>query len=249
MESPQLKSLKRQPERARKGFSLLTAALMGVAAIGMVGLAVDLGLMYVAKSETQAFTDSAALAATLELDGTQEGLDRAVEQVVSDPNRWMFGTQEFNNIEIQFAKDLEGPWEPYPSDPDGYTNVRVQASVPVPVFFVPLLRGGSYGFNVSGMGFLQLPLMRVYVNGDSGSGQQWRSGLREGMFPFSPLAHNKVGPHYGLVVGERHTLRWGANPRVDMNVCAGDNYQYMVDLAKSDVEVSSTGTSKRPAPR
>jgi uncharacterized membrane protein len=38
--------------------------------LGMVGLAIDLGRMYIAKSEAQSFVDSAALAAAAQLNGT-----------------------------------------------------------------------------------------------------------------------------------------------------------------------------------
>jgi len=45
--------------------------------LGAVGLAVDLGRMYIVKGEAQTFADSAALAAVLELDSTSAGITRA----------------------------------------------------------------------------------------------------------------------------------------------------------------------------
>jgi len=54
----------------RRGFVLVTMAASALVIFGALGLSVDIGRMYVAKSEVQAFTDAAALAATLRLNGT-----------------------------------------------------------------------------------------------------------------------------------------------------------------------------------
>src|SRR5215471_21585792 len=46
----------------RSGFTLIATALCITSLLGMLGLAVDLGRVYIAKNEAQSFTDSAALA-------------------------------------------------------------------------------------------------------------------------------------------------------------------------------------------
>lgn len=63
--------------------------------IGMLALAFDLGRAYLAKNEAQAFTDSASLEATLELDGTLAGIQRAQSRVSSNQNKWNFGRDAF----------------------------------------------------------------------------------------------------------------------------------------------------------
>ena len=62
---------------SRKGFSLLLAGCCLTVMIGMFGLTVDLGRIYVVKSEIQAFADAAAMAAALRLDGTANGVTSA----------------------------------------------------------------------------------------------------------------------------------------------------------------------------
>ena len=59
-------------EGRERGFVLVTMAVAAIALIGVLGLAVDLGHMFISKNETQAYCDSAALAAALALDGTTE---------------------------------------------------------------------------------------------------------------------------------------------------------------------------------
>jgi uncharacterized membrane protein len=64
----------------RAGFILVTTGLSIVALIGMMGVAVDLGRMYIAKSEVQTFADLTAIAATRQLDGSDSGVTRARQQ-------------------------------------------------------------------------------------------------------------------------------------------------------------------------
>jgi len=53
----------------RKGFALIATGACVVSLLGMLGLALDLGRVYIAKNETQSFTDTAAMAAVLKLNG------------------------------------------------------------------------------------------------------------------------------------------------------------------------------------
>ena len=60
---------------------------------GMLGMAFDIGRMYIAKSELQSFADSAALAAALRLDGQSTGITRARNEVstMRSAYRWNLG--------------------------------------------------------------------------------------------------------------------------------------------------------------
>ena len=51
----------------RKGFTLIAAGACAFTLFGMLGLALDLGRVYIARNEAQSFTDTAALAAALTL--------------------------------------------------------------------------------------------------------------------------------------------------------------------------------------
>lgn len=56
--------------RDQKGLALVYIALLMVAICGFIGLAVDMGYMYVAKAQLQNASDAAALAGAAKLDGT-----------------------------------------------------------------------------------------------------------------------------------------------------------------------------------
>ncbi len=199
----------------------------------MVGLAVDIGRIYIAKSETQIFTDSASLAATLELDGTDAGINRALARVDSNPNRWNFQTSDFTSVTTAFAKSLDGEWTDYPSNPMGYRYARVHASVNVPVYFLSLFMNTKVSTGGAGLLALAPSSYTTQVAADSSGAQEIKTGFREGIFPFSPYAHNDTGPDYGLIPGQFYTFRWAANPRLEHNVCPGDNDQAIIDIANA----------------
>src|SRR5688572_33365643 len=122
--------------RKEKGFTLIGTAFAALAVVFAVGLAVDVGRMYIAKSEVQALSDSAAIAATMELDGTTAGMTRAEERVKTNLNRWNFGTTSFTTRSISYAKESSGPWDTTITDPRGYRYARVSATVDVPLTFM-----------------------------------------------------------------------------------------------------------------
>lgn len=92
----------------------------------VMGLAFDVGRIYIARNEAQVFTDAAAMAAAQKLDGTKAGLDRARDAVAHVPMRWNLGTQEFRGVVVEFS--AEGlKWETEPGNAAGVTVVRVTA--------------------------------------------------------------------------------------------------------------------------
>src|SRR3954470_24360496 len=91
------------------GFVLVTMAVSAIALIGVLGLAVDLGHMFISKNETQAYCDSAALAAALLLDGTSGGISNAKGAVTSSTNAWNFSTASVSSPTVTFATALAGP--------------------------------------------------------------------------------------------------------------------------------------------
>lgn len=188
------------------GFTLLTTGVCLVAMVGMLGLAADVGRLYIVRNEMQAYADAAALTAALELDGTPAGVSRAVNSVDASTNRWNMGTLPFAGTQTDFATAADGPWEPNPIPASGYRFVRVRATSSLSLHFIPVV--GSGGASV--------------VNVTSVAGQVLKTSFPEGILPFSPFAHNS-GPDFGFTVGENYTLRWGANPMVGVNVCSGDD--------------------------
>src|SRR5713101_825214 len=123
--------------RRTRGFVLITMAVAAVAIFGAIGMAVDVGRAFIAKSETQAFCDTASLAATFKLDGTSTGIDKAKAAVTNTTNAWNMDTAAVANPTVDFATSASGPWVTTPSPATGYVYARVQASVSLPLYFVP----------------------------------------------------------------------------------------------------------------
>jgi hypothetical protein len=72
--------MRRQPQQLKKRQRGAVAVVVGIAIfvlVGMIGLALDLGQMFVNKTELQNAADACALAAARELDGTADALIRA----------------------------------------------------------------------------------------------------------------------------------------------------------------------------
>ncbi len=72
--------------RQRGAFAVMTAALILVI-LGFCGLAIDLGRVYNRKVELQAIAEAAALSAAAELDGTRDGIGRAVNAAAQSAGR------------------------------------------------------------------------------------------------------------------------------------------------------------------
>src|SRR5712692_1963455 len=102
-----------------RGYVLITMAAAAIALIGVLGLAVDVGRMFIAKNETQTYCDSAALAAALALDGTTTGITSAKAAVTNSANAWNLNTTSVSNPTVTFATSLAGPWVSSPSPADG----------------------------------------------------------------------------------------------------------------------------------
>ena len=91
-------------------------ALTANVLIGAVGLAVDLGHMFVVRSELQAFSDAAAMAAVRDLDGTQSGIQNAHTLATqgplgaSLPNATNFGTDSVSAAIDTYAATFSGTY-------------------------------------------------------------------------------------------------------------------------------------------
>ena len=119
----------------KSGFVLVRMAVAAIAPIGILGLAVDLGHSFISKNETQAYCDSAALAAALALDGTTAGTTNAKAAVTNSTNGWNFSTASISSPTITFATALAGPWQSNPSPATGYSFAKVSARVPMQLYF------------------------------------------------------------------------------------------------------------------
>ena len=201
--------------RSRSGFVLVTTTVCMIAWLALVGLAIDLGRVQVARNELQVFADEAAMAASFELDGTTSGMSNARTVAAAGPgsgatlNRWYFGTQTVSGVTVKFAQSPDGLFEANPTSPVGYRFVKVQVSGIVNLYFLPIVPAipGSQNVNASAV-----------------AGQSQLDSLGDGLAPFSPDAHSGTDPDYGFTSGQLYTLRWAPPGKRSkaLGTCPGD---------------------------
>ncbi len=208
--------------RSESGFTLIATAVCLIALVGMLGLAVDVGRVYITKNEAQAFTDAAVLSAARELNGKSSGIANAQAAVTAamsaDP--WNLGTNAFTsgNTTVAFATAAVGPWVTTPpGTPTGYGFVRVTATPSLPIFFLPVTGTAS----------------ALTVNALSVGGIVPETFPKGGYLPFTPFAHSLTDPNFGFTIGQEYTMLWPGNVKVGGNGCAGDNAQQWIDNANA----------------
>jgi uncharacterized membrane protein len=110
----------------KKGFILIAMSVCMFLLLAVVGMAFDLGRVYIARNEAQIFTDAASMAAAKQLDGTAAGVDRARAAVAGMPNRWNLGTETFSGVVIEFSIDGH-LWDQQPKNVAALRFARVTA--------------------------------------------------------------------------------------------------------------------------
>jgi Flp pilus assembly protein TadG len=209
----------------QRGSIMITTAVSLFVLMGMLGLSIDLGRVYIAKNEAQAFADLAAVAAAKHLNGKQAGLDAANTEVTSSTNTnlWNFSTTKFGSDAttsptptVEFATDKAGPWSAAPASPlTNYAFVRVTATPSVKLAFLPAV-GTALTQQVTGRA-----VGGVVVEPSPG------------YLPYTPFAHNAakdasgnlLDPNFGFTVGQEYAIRWPGNLNMN-NACAGDQVSW-----------------------
>jgi len=80
------------------------------AVFAALGLAADMGRLFIAKNEAQSYSDAAAIAAAFRLNGTAEGLASADKAAALRPNKWNFVTANFSGTTVEFSADGSTGW-------------------------------------------------------------------------------------------------------------------------------------------
>ncbi len=202
--------------RGERGFSLILLSLTLVVLLGMVGLGVDLGRMFIHKTELQTFADASALAAISQMDGTALGIQLADSMATTgpagatSPNRYNFGTTTVTNVVTSYATSFTGTYDNYATASSNATNqysfIRVSVSANVPLNFLPVISGIPTSMSVSASAIAGQKAMSSATNG--------------GLLPFAPDAHNQADTtNFGFTPGVKYTLKWGNG---NTTTCAGD---------------------------
>lgn len=101
----------------QRGATAVLAAIVIVVLVGMLGLVIDLGVVYVRKTELQNAADAAALAGARELNGTSAGVQDAATQAISIAalNGLDFAATPvaITNSNLAFGPGPDGPWSDY----------------------------------------------------------------------------------------------------------------------------------------
>jgi uncharacterized membrane protein len=135
------------PSRRQRGFVLIAMSITMLLLLAVMGLAFDLGRVYIARNEAQVFTDAAAMTAASKLDGSSAGISNARDAVARLPMRWNLGTREFSGVVVEFSADGV-KWERDPKDSVRLTMARVTApSNSVEITFLRAV-GGPSSFTV-----------------------------------------------------------------------------------------------------
>jgi Flp pilus assembly protein TadG len=190
--SPALKLQISRLKRNQRGFVLVTMAASSIALMGVLGLSVDLGRMFIAKNETQAFCDAAALGAALTLDGTTAGITRAQAVLTGSTNTWNLNSSSVSSPAVAFGTTSAGPWVASPNPATGYMYARVIASAPVQLFFLPVVVSQT----------------TQTVSSSAIAGQVAITSVPRGLAPYTGVAQNSTGPNFGLTVGQSYDIQW-----------------------------------------
>ena len=131
MRSPLLKKRSLPSKRKQKGAVAIVLGLSLVTLFAMGGVVLDLGHLYVAKSELQNSADAAALAGAMRLNETAVGITNANTDAiaVAAQNNFNFSTSvALTAANVEYGSNPSGPWVNYATalaSPAGKTFVRV----------------------------------------------------------------------------------------------------------------------------
>jgi Tfp pilus assembly protein PilV len=204
-------------DRAQRGFSLIVLASSIFVTVGMMGLAIDVGKMFLYKNELQTFADASAMAALAHMDGSQAGLILANATATAGPlgttrpNGYNFDTTTISNVTATYATTFTGTYDSYATailnPTNHYMFINVAASAAAPLNFLPVIPGIGTSITLTSSAI---------------AGQQASSSVPQNsaLVPFAPDAHNQADTtNFGLTPGLQYTLKWGNG---NVTTCAGD---------------------------
>ena len=103
-----------QATQHQRGAVAIIVALCLTLLVGMLGLVLDLGHLYVAKTELQNAADAAALSGAKELNGRLAGINSAVTRAIEAAGRNKYDLNAtpvtINAANLEFSNSPDGPW-------------------------------------------------------------------------------------------------------------------------------------------
>lgn len=112
--------IKAKLKSRQQGAVAIIVAICLVVLIGMLGFVLDLGHLYIAKTELQNAADAAALSGAKELKGTAEGINNAVAWATAtapavipkNKNKYDFNATvaTITEANLEFSSSPDGPW-------------------------------------------------------------------------------------------------------------------------------------------
>lgn len=213
----------RSQRKAQAGGVLVMFALAMVVIIGGAGLAVDIGRMYVNRTETQSFVDSLALARAAEMIGAR------TENTDDVWKLYDFNNQSFDGANVIVDYSSGSGFDPPNTVTSGPTAaslyVRARATVNVPLVLLPVVLGQDIGT----------------VSAQAIAGLEQLTGAGAGLFPYvmrSPTPGGSGG--FIQQPPTAYTFRWGNNVSKDLEDAwryVGNNFdEEMVQPEETEFE-------------
>jgi Putative Flp pilus-assembly TadE/G-like len=217
--------------KSRRGFVVIAVGLSILFLVGVAGLAVDIGRMYIAKSEAQAFCDAAAVSAAVKLDGTASGIT-AAQTGVTDLFQlpWNFGLDKITTPQVEFATNAAGPWAASPITATGYTFARVRTNMAVTLYLLSGIARSRFGG----------------VAASAVAAQVAMTSFKQGLAPYTAVSTDTTSSNLGFVVGNQYDIQWPqyngsrsgcgpANPENCFNSppCSGDPASSLIAVTRN----------------
>ena len=197
-------------QKSQRGMVLMTMAICAIALIGAMGLAVDLGHIFIVKNETQAYVDAAAIAAALKMDGSTAGIARANTAATSLSAHWNFDSATLTTPTVEFSTASSGAtWYLAANVTTALAPTmrftRVTKTVAPSIYFVPMV--------------MPTPVYTQNVQSQAIAGQvdfAANTTIPNGLGPFtgvtacngSVTACENTAPNFGLTVGDIYDIQW-----------------------------------------
>ena len=194
----------------QRGMVLLTMAVTAIAMIGAMGLAIDVGHIFIVKNETQAYVDAAAIAAALKMDGTTAGITRANTEATNLSAHWNFDSATLSSPTVEFSSASSGAtWY----TPGNVTTAlaptmrftRVTKTVAPNIYFVPVVMVNKvYSADVQSRAIAGQVDFSANTSIVAGLGPFTGVAACEGTI----TACENSAPNFGLTVGNIYDIQW-----------------------------------------